>query len=53
MLLPIQGCSIAALCDLIDRQGMTRDFARELEADGLMIDTLDVGGDDVDVDGIE
>jgi len=29
---------------------MIRDFASELEADGLMMDTLDVGGDDVDVD---
>jgi len=26
---------------------MTRDSASELEADGLMMDTLDVGGDDV------
>jgi len=42
--------ALHVLCDLIDGRGMTRDFASELEADGLMIDTLDVGGDDVDLD---
>ncbi len=44
---------VHVLCDLIDDQGMTRDFASELEANGLMMDTLDVGGDDVDLDADE
>ena len=44
---------VHVLCDLIDDQGMTRDFASELEANGLMTDTLDVGGDDVDLDADE
>jgi hypothetical protein len=42
--------ALEVLCDTIDQEGMTRDFASQLEADGLVTDVLDVEGDDVHSD---
>lgn len=37
--------ALDALCDVIDEDEMTRDFANHLEADGLMTDAFDVDDD--------
>lgn len=46
--LSVYGMSEAALsvlCEVMDEEGMTRDFAGHLEAEGLMTDALDVDDD--------
>jgi hypothetical protein len=40
--------AVDVLCDLIDDEGMTRDFASQLKEHGLDIDAVDAGEDDID-----
>jgi hypothetical protein len=37
--------ALDVLCEVIDEEGTTRDFANHLEADGLMTDGFDVDSD--------
>lgn len=40
--------ALDVLCDLIDDEGMTRDFASQLKEHGVAIEAVDADGDDVD-----
>ncbi len=44
------GSAAAALCDYIDKEGMTEDFAGLLKENGLVIEAGDALGEDDDID---
>jgi hypothetical protein len=39
--------TLDVLCDFIDDEGLTKDFASQLEEHGLATDAVDVGEDDI------